>query len=108
MDLRRKLASPNFDYSGNIVVLDYLKDIGMDIIKPDVHVTRVFYRLGFIESEGIDKNAEKTIEVAEKIKQETPEKLAVVDAVFWIYGGGGDISRSLASSVFVCVPSLLG
>jgi DNA-3-methyladenine glycosylase I len=88
--LEHKLVN-NFRYLGNIVVLDYLKDIGMDIIKPDVHVMRVFFRLGFIESEDQTReNINKLIEIAEQIKRETGEKLAVIDAVFWIYGGGGD------------------
>jgi len=90
MELRNRLTS-NFRYLGNIVVLDYLKDIGIDIIKPDVHVIRVFFRLGFIDSEKqTGSNVSKIIEVTEQIKQETSEKLAVIDAIFWMYGGGGD------------------
>jgi endonuclease III len=77
-----------FKFVGDAVVLDYLKDIGiLDVIKPDVHVLRVFFRLGFIASEDSFNEA---IKVAEAFKQATSEKLIVIDAVFWMYGGGGD------------------
>lgn len=88
------------NYLGNVLVLDYLKDIGMDIIKPDVHVMRVFFRLGFIDSEErTEANIYRVIRVAENIKRETSEKLAVIDAVFWMYGGGGDkhVTKAICS-----------
>jgi len=77
-----------FKFVGDAVVLDYLKDIGiLDVIKPDIHVLRVFFRLDFIPSED---SCNEAIKVAEAFKQATSEKLIVIDAVFWIYGGGGD------------------
>lgn len=97
--LKKKLTS-NFRYLGNVLVLDYLKDIGMDIIKPDVHVMRVFFRLDFIDSEErTEANIYRVIRVAENIKRETSEKLAVIDAVFWVYGGGGDkhVTKAICS-----------
>ena len=72
---------------GNAVALDYLKDIGMDFIKPDIHVLRIFSRLGLISSENEFNEA---ILVAEAFKKATNERLSVIDAVFWMYGGGGD------------------
>ena len=80
-----------FGSVGYILALNYLKDVGMDTIKPDVHVLRVFYRLGFLESEKpSDQNIQKTIGVAERMKAFPYEKLSVIDAVFWMYGGAGD------------------
>jgi len=77
-----------FKFVGDAVALDYLKDIGiLDIIKPDRHVLRVFFRLGFIPSE---YSFNEAINVAEAFKQVTSEKLIVIDAVFWMYGGSGD------------------
>jgi len=77
-----------FKFVKDAVARDYLKDIGiLDTIKPDSNVLRVFFRLGFIPSEGSFNEA---INVAEAFKQATSEKLIVIDAVFWIYGGGGD------------------
>ena len=77
----------NFPSVGDAVALDFLKDIGMDFVKPDVHVLRVFYRLGLIQAETCFDEA---LKVAEAFKQTTSEKMSVIDAVFWMYGGGGD------------------
>jgi DNA-3-methyladenine glycosylase I len=88
--LRHELTL-KFKYLGDILVLDYLKDIGIDVIKPDVHVLRLFFRLGFTKSrESTKDNINRIMDLAERTKQETAEKMAVIDAVFWIYGGGGD------------------
>lgn len=80
-----------FYYLGNVLVLEYLKEVGIDAIKPDVHVVRVMYRLGLIDSEKMSpENIDKVIEVANKMSQLTREKLNVIDAIFWMYGGSGD------------------
>ena len=80
-----------FHYLGNVLVLEYLKEIGIDSIKPDVHVVRVMYRLCLIDSEKMSpENIDKVIEVASKMSQSTKEKLSVIDAIFWMYGGSGD------------------
>jgi len=80
-----------FNYLGNILVLDYLRDVGIDVIKPDVHVVRVMHRLGLIDSERMSpENIDKVVEVADKLSRLTGEKLSVIDAIFWMYGGSGD------------------
>jgi len=80
-----------FLYLGNVLVLEYLKEVGIDAIKPDVHVVRVMHRLGLIDSERLTtENVNKVVEMANKISQATGEKLSVIDGVFWIYGGSGD------------------
>jgi len=88
--LKEELLS-RFRYLGNVLVLEYLKEIGIDAIKPDVHVVRVMYRLGLINSERMStENINKVLAVANKIARLTGEKLSVIDAIFWMYGGGGD------------------
>jgi 3-methyladenine DNA glycosylase Tag len=89
-DLALELAH-RFSSVGYTLALNYLKDVGMDTIKPDVHVLRVLYRLGFLDSEkSSEQNIQKTIRVAEKMKAFPYEELSVIDAVFWMYGGAGD------------------
>jgi len=85
-----------FGSIGRAVVLDYLKNIGMDFVKPDVHILRVFSRLGLIDSEASFYPA---INAAESFKQATAERLSVIDAVFWMYGSGGDghLSKAMCS-----------
>jgi 3-methyladenine DNA glycosylase Tag len=82
----------HFHSVGDAVALNYLKDVGMDTIKPDVHVLRIFNRLGFLDSEKqSEQNTQKTIKVAERMKVLPSDKLSVIDAVFWMYGGAGEI-----------------
>jgi DNA-3-methyladenine glycosylase I len=89
-ELNRRLAS-RFMYVGETVASDYLKDIGIDFIKPDVHVLRVLFRLGFVNSEDLtNATNSETVKVAEAFRKATSEKLSVIDGVFWMYGGGGD------------------
>ena len=88
LSIRLKLL---FGSVGQIIALNFLKDIGVDTIKPDVHILRVLHRLGFLNSEKPTKiNIQKTMLLAEKMKLSPSEKLSVVDAVLWMYGGGGD------------------
>lgn len=80
-----------FRYLGNVLVLDYLRDVGIDAIKPDVHVVRVMHRLGLIGSGDMSPgNIGRVIGAASQMSRESGEKLSVIDAVFWMYGGGGD------------------
>jgi DNA-3-methyladenine glycosylase I len=86
LELKKNLVK-RFAFISRITVSDYLKDIGIDSIKPDVHVRRIFHRLGFIATEN---DSEETLEevdrVANKISKVTKEKLGVIDLVFWKYG----------------------
>ena len=83
--LKRELME--FKYVKDAVSVDFLKDIGMDLIKPDRHVLRIFFRLGLISSENSFNEA---ITVAEAFRRATNERLSVIDSVFWMYGGSGD------------------
>jgi len=88
--LKEELLS-SFHYLGNVLVLEYLKEIGIDAIKPDVHVVRVMHRLGLINSVRMSSgNINKVLAVGNRMAQLTGEKLSVIDAIFWMYGGSGD------------------
>jgi len=82
-----KQALMQFGSVGKALVYDFLKDIGMDFIKPDVHVMRVLYRLDLISA---DDAFYEALTVAEEFKQATNERLSVIDSLFWMYGGGGN------------------
>lgn len=80
-----------FHFLGDVLVLDYLRGIGVDSIKPDTHVVRIMHRLNLVDSEEVTSDTINQVRtVADQINQLTGEKLSVIDAVFWIYGGGGD------------------
>ncbi len=76
-----------FKYLGRETVWDFLKSIGLDAIKPDIHVRRILFRLGLISScKPHPKVEEEVFEVAKKISKSTGEKLGVIDAIIWFYG----------------------
>jgi len=76
-----------FDYLGRETVWDYLKGIGFEAIKPDVHVRRILFRLGLITSkESSPEITKEVFEIAEKMSELAGERLGVIDAVIWFYG----------------------
>lgn len=76
-----------FDFLGRETVWDFLKSIGFEAIKPDIHVRRILFRLGLISSwESGSKTTKEVFEVARKISEQTGERLGVIDSVIWFYG----------------------
>lgn len=76
-----------FDFLGRETVWDFLKDIGFEAIKPDIHVRRILFRLGLTSSEKSSPETTKEVfEVAKKMAEATGERLGVIDAVLWFYG----------------------
>ena len=89
-ELREELRT-KLKYLGPVLIHEYLKEIGIDSIKPDVHVVKVMHRLGLVDSEKISSDSiDRVVKMAEKMSRATGEKLNVIDAIFWMYGGGGD------------------
>ena len=79
----------NFSYLGPITVYDFLREIGYNSAKPDVHLRRIMYRLGFLENDKDNHtNRSKIHETSEKIAGAIGTNVPVVDAVFWLYGSG--------------------
>jgi hypothetical protein len=69
--------------------LNSLRDVfGLDLVKPDVVLQRVFQNFGWIE-EGED-NPETFLELCSQIKTHRP---CVVDHVFWVFGNASGMPR---------------
>lgn len=76
-----------FSYVGEINVWDFLKDIGIDAVKPDLHVRRILARLGLTSSEEVSEQTLREVrEVTRKMAEVTGERSSVIDAVIWSYG----------------------
>lgn len=71
-------------YMGVALVCEYLKGVGVDIIKPDVHVRRIIGRLGY--SKHNPATVRETMDVCKAIAEEYNLSQAAVDAIFWQYG----------------------
>jgi len=74
----------NFKFIGEKTVLDFMKEMGFPVIKDDVHIRRVFYRLGLTNSE--DVKQKEILSIAKEIAEAVGEKMGVVDCVFWSFG----------------------
>jgi endonuclease III len=67
---------------GYALALEYLRNVGIDAVKPDTHIMRILGRdrLGF--SEGVPTQQE-AVDIMENISQETGHSKAYLDALFW-------------------------
>lgn len=72
-----------FTYLGGITVYHFLTDIGLDVLKPDRVLTRIFKRLGLIEDE---KQLLKTVIQGRKFAEATGKSIRYIDIIFVTYG----------------------
>ena len=70
-------------WMGVALVCEYLKGVGIDIIKPDQHVCRIIGRLGY--SKHNPATVQEALDVCKTIADEYDLSQAAVDTVFWQY-----------------------
>jgi DNA-3-methyladenine glycosylase I len=75
-----------FDYIGKTTVNHFLKDIGFDVVKDDVHVRRILFRLRLTSSQRAPYT--EVCNVSKRIAEAAGERLSLVDEVIWRYGSG--------------------
>jgi DNA-3-methyladenine glycosylase I len=75
-----------FDYLGGVTVYHFLTDIGLDVVKPDRVLVRIFQRLGLIENE---KQLLKTVIQGRKFSTTTGHPIRYIDIIFVTYGQQG-------------------
>jgi DNA-3-methyladenine glycosylase I len=68
---------------GSITTYHFLTDIGMPVLKPDRAISRIFKRLGLIESE---QQKLKTVIQGRRFAQATGHPIRYIDIVFVTYG----------------------
>lgn len=81
--MQRDMRS-RFAYLGPTNFYGFMKYIGFDVLKPDLHVTRIMSRLGLVSSP--KPGQEEVLKEAWRIRDATHEKLRVIDQVFYTYG----------------------
>lgn len=78
-----------FRYIGKATVYDFLRDIGCECIKPDVHARRICCRLGLLrDSTPSQENARELQEIGKRMSKFNESKAKIIDALFWLYGSG--------------------
>lgn len=72
-----------------------MMDVGLPVMKPDIVVSRIFYRLGLIPHEEIknDSDTEAVVRQGEQFAAATGHPIRYIDIVFVCYGQvkGGDV-----------------
>ncbi len=66
------------------LVCEYLKGVGIPLVKPDRHVCRIIGRLGF--SETIPAGEIETLRICDEIAQKLGISHAKLDTILWQYG----------------------
>ena len=80
-DLKNK-----FKYLGGITVNHLLTDIGLNVVKPDRVLCRIFYRLGLIKSV---TDYDNVIKVGQLMTKATGLPIRYIDLIFVFYGQVG-------------------
>lgn len=83
--LRADLKS-KFRYLGKITVNHFLKDLGINVLKPDIVICRIFSRLGLIDHK---ENITQAIKVGRKFAGATGYPISYIDIIFVKYGQMG-------------------
>lgn len=76
-----------FHYLGDITAYHFMTDIGLPVLKPDRVITRIFKRIGLIESE---KQLLETVIQGRKFSEETGYPIRYIDICFVKYGQMGE------------------
>jgi len=87
-ELVAMLCDMNSEYKlhemGVALVCEYLKGVGIPLVKPDRHVCRIIGRLGF--SETIPAGEIETLRICDEIANALNMSHAQVDTILWQYG----------------------
>ncbi len=69
------------------LALQYLRNVGVDTFKPDVHIRRILVRLGFTPWE--DCTVREISDVMNKLSRQLSMPVTYVNEVIWCYGATG-------------------
>ncbi len=80
---------------GKPLVSEYLKNVGVDIIKPDVHVCRILGRLGF--SEHSPATMKEAFEICDNLSKQYHMSKVEVDSILWRFCAKGQFELCTAN-----------
>jgi DNA-3-methyladenine glycosylase I len=81
--LLKETLEASFEYLGGITVYHFMTDIGLPVLKPDRVMSRIFSRLGLLETES---QLLKTVIQGRKFAAATGHPIRYIDIVFVAYG----------------------
>jgi len=72
-----------FEYLGGVTVYHFMTDLGLDVLKPDRVIMRIFHRLGLVE--GRDRYF-RAIQIGQRMAAEAGVPIRRIDRVLVAYG----------------------
>ena len=86
---------------GLIMPYHFMMDIGFPVLKPDLVLSRIFYRLGLTKSERVknDDDAEEVVEQGRRFASATGHPIRYIDIVFVLYGQVREIDFGLERGI---------
>ena len=99
--LLKEELEARFQYLGGVTVYHFLTEIGMPVLKPDRVISRIFHRLGLIETEG---QLLKTVIQGRKFADATGLPIRYVDIVFVAYGQARSIEFGMDRGICLKEP----
>jgi DNA-3-methyladenine glycosylase I len=81
--LLKELLQTKFAYLGGITVYHFMTDIGLNVLKPDRVICRLFYRFGLLESE---EQIFKAILEGRRFAEATGLPIRYIDIMFVVFG----------------------
>jgi DNA-3-methyladenine glycosylase I len=72
-----------FDFIGEVNVYEFVKELGLPFIKPDLQVRKVFLRLGLINKKA---SLKEVVDIGKAMAEEVKERPCVVDWALWSFG----------------------
>jgi len=90
----------SFKMLGYTNTFAFLRYVGFDLMKPDVNVKRVLYRLGFIVStKNTQENFKQIQEIGVKWAKAVGVKVTTIDYLLYLYGSGGLYFKPICTEV---------
>jgi DNA-3-methyladenine glycosylase I len=90
-----------FQYLGEVTVYHFLTELGLDVLKPDRVICRIFRRLGLIERED---QILKTVIQGRKFREATGLPMRYIDIVFVAYGQAQSLEFGLDRGICLTKP----
>lgn len=81
--LSRSESKYKLKYMGVSLVCEYLKGVGIEVVKPDVHIRRLIGRLGYSKKQ--PATVWETIDICKKIAEKYNKPQYFVDSILWQY-----------------------
>lgn len=72
-----------FGFIGEVTIYHLFTDLGLNVVKPDRVLNRVFNRIGLISN---DNENEKIIKICQEISKSTNEPIRYIDLIFVLFG----------------------